>query len=45
MHHLSLRFAWTVFFLLRVPAFAGAPSPFTLSTMPRVDVHAHIRPT
>ena len=45
MHRLSLRFAWTVFFLLCVPAFASASSPFTLSTMPRVDVHAHIRDT
>ena len=35
-------FAWTVFSLLCAPALAGAPSRFTLSTMPRVDVHAHI---
>jgi predicted TIM-barrel fold metal-dependent hydrolase len=43
MHHLSLRFVWIVFFLVCGPAFAGEKSPFTLSTMPRVDVHAHIR--
>jgi len=34
-----------MFFLLCLPAFASAASPFTLSTMPRVDVHAHIRDT
>ncbi|MFV2066879.1 MAG: hypothetical protein ACC645_07830, partial [Pirellulales bacterium] len=34
-----------MFFLLSVPAVASAASPFTLSTMPRVDVHAHIRDT
>ena len=45
MHHLGLRFAWTVFFLLGVPAFAAPPTPFTLSSMPRIDVHAHIRDT
>ena len=45
MHHLGLRFVLTVFFLLCPAAFAGAPSRFTLATMPRVDVHAHIRDT
>jgi len=39
---LSVVFAWTVLSLLCIPAFAGEPSRFTLSTMPRVDVHAHI---
>jgi hypothetical protein len=36
-------------FLLSAAAFASepghTPSPFTLATMPRVDVHAHIRDT
>ena len=44
MHHFSRRLVWTVIFLLCVPSLARAASPFTLSTMPRVDVHAHIRP-
>jgi predicted TIM-barrel fold metal-dependent hydrolase len=42
MHHIGCRLAWTACFLLSAPALAGAPGPFTLSTMPRVDVHAHI---
>ena len=44
MHHVTLRFAWSVFFLLCSAAHASEPTPLTLSTMPRVDVHAHIRP-
>ena len=44
MYHVTLRFAWLVFFLLCAAAHASEPTPFTLSTMPRVDVHAHIPP-
>lgn len=39
----SFRFAWAALALLCVPTFAAAPSRFTLATMPRVDVHAHIQ--
>jgi predicted TIM-barrel fold metal-dependent hydrolase len=42
MRYFGRQFAWTVFCLLCSPAFADPPSRFTLSTMPRVDVHAHI---
>lgn len=42
MQPFDRRLVWTVFFLLCTPALAGAPSRFTLATMPRVDVHAHI---
>ena len=34
MHHVTLRFAWSVFFLLCSAAHASEPTPFTLSTMP-----------
>ena len=43
MHHRSRRLVWTVFLLLCGPAVATGKSPFTLSSMPRIDVHAHIR--
>lgn len=45
MHRLIRRFGWTVFLLLCTPVFAGEPIRFTLSNLPRVDVHAHIRDT
>ncbi len=39
------RFVWITVLLAGASALADSPSPFTLSTMPRVDVHAHIRNT
>ena len=33
-----------MFLALSIASLAAAPKPFTLSTMPRVDAHAHIRP-
>ncbi len=36
------RFGWTIVLLLCTPAWADTAARFTLSTMPRVDVHAHI---
>ncbi len=42
MRQVCLGFVGIMLFLACVPTFAGAPSRFTLSTMPRVDVHAHI---
>ncbi|MFH1921238.1 MAG: amidohydrolase family protein [Planctomycetota bacterium] len=43
MHPLSRRLLWTLFLLVCGPGVATGESPFTLSTMPRIDVHAHIR--
>lgn len=43
MHHLSRRPMWTVLLLACGPAVAAQQSPLTLATMPRIDVHAHIR--
>ena len=45
MYARSLRFVWVAFFTLCLPALVTAAGPFTLSTMPRVDVHAHIQPS
>jgi hypothetical protein len=43
MHYVHRKFVWTLFLLACCPAVAADKSPFTLSTMPRIDVHAHIR--
>lgn len=43
MHHRSCRLGWVALLLIVAPAMAADKSPFTLATMPRVDVHAHIR--
>src|SRR3989339_901831 len=42
MYQPRFRLAWTVFLLACGPIFARGESRFTLSTMPRIDVHAHI---
>ena len=44
MRALTRPCVWTALMLLNCAGWASAEGRFTLSTMPRVDVHAHIRP-
>ena len=44
MKNLSLPLTWATCFAVSITSLSAAPKPFTLSNMPRVDAHAHIRP-